>query len=79
MALINCPECNNHISDQAKKCPVCGFPIKKKNTKAWIGVLLSVILTVGVSGIFLFTASFAAVSLSMVLGVILNLILRNKK
>lgn len=42
-------------------------------------IIVSVILTVGVSGIFLFTASFAAVSLSMVLGVILNLILRNKK
>ena len=35
MALINCPECNNQISDKAKCCPHCGFPIdnisKKEN------------------------------------------------
>lgn len=42
-------------------------------------IVVSVILTVGVSGIFLFSQSFAGVSLSMVLGVILNLILRDKK
>lgn len=38
-----------------------------------------VILTVGVSGIYLFHASFTGVSLAMVLGVILNLVLREKK
>jgi len=40
--------------------------------------IVSVVLCVGVGGIFLFSASFAGVSLAMVLGVILNLILRNK-
>ncbi len=30
MALINCTECGKEISDQAKACPHCGFPIKKK-------------------------------------------------
>lgn len=29
MALINCPECDKKISDQAEKCPNCAFPIKK--------------------------------------------------
>lgn len=42
-------------------------------------IITSVILTVGVSGVFLFSQSFAGVSLAMVLGVLLNLILRNKK
>ena len=27
MALINCPECGNKISDKALSCPQCGFPI----------------------------------------------------
>ena len=27
MALINCPECNNEISDQASSCPHCGCPV----------------------------------------------------
>lgn len=28
MALINCPECGNLISDKAEKCPHCGVPAK---------------------------------------------------
>ncbi len=27
MALIKCPECGNDVSDVAKACPKCGFPI----------------------------------------------------
>lgn len=42
-------------------------------------IVVSVILTVGVSGIVLFDAAFGGVALAMVLGVILNLSLRNKK
>lgn len=42
-------------------------------------IIVSTILTVGVSGIWLFHQSFAGVSLAMVLGVILNLVLKNKK
>ncbi len=30
MALINCKECGKEISDMAKMCPHCGYPIKKK-------------------------------------------------
>lgn len=28
MALTNCPECSNQVSDQATSCPKCGCPIK---------------------------------------------------
>lgn len=42
-------------------------------------IVVCVILTVGVSGIWLFDAAFSGVSLAMVLGVILNLILVEKK
>lgn len=27
MALISCPECGKMISDKAKFCPSCGYPI----------------------------------------------------
>ena len=27
MSLINCPECNRQVSDQANSCPNCGFQI----------------------------------------------------
>lgn len=30
MALIQCPECNNMISDSARKCPRCGYRLKRK-------------------------------------------------
>lgn len=42
-------------------------------------IVISVILTVGVSGLFLFNQSFSGVALAMVLGVVLNLILRPSK
>ncbi len=29
MALINCPECGKEVSDTAKKCPNCGYALKK--------------------------------------------------
>lgn len=29
MALINCKECNQEISNKAKKCPHCGVKLKK--------------------------------------------------
>lgn len=31
MALINCPECENKVSDQAASCPHCGFALNKSN------------------------------------------------
>lgn len=30
MALINCPECNNQISDKAEMCPHCGFKLQSQ-------------------------------------------------
>lgn len=48
--------------------------VNLNNTKELI--IVSVVLTVGVSGIYLFDAAFSGVALAMVLGVILNLILR---
>ena len=34
MALIKCPECDNKISDQAAKCPKCGYELNKKNEES---------------------------------------------
>lgn len=31
MALIECPECKNQVSDKADACPKCGYPIQKHN------------------------------------------------
>ena len=30
MAIINCPECNNEVSDKAETCPKCGFGLASK-------------------------------------------------
>lgn len=29
MSLIACPECKQSVSDQARTCPHCGFPLNK--------------------------------------------------
>ena len=36
MAIINCPECQNKVSDQASSCPHCGYPLKRNDTKALV-------------------------------------------
>ena len=36
MALVECPECGNQVSDRAKACPRCGFPIESDFEKASI-------------------------------------------
>ena len=33
MALIKCPECGNGVSDVAKTCPKCGYPIAENTVK----------------------------------------------
>lgn len=32
MALIKCPECGKEVSNSAKLCPNCGFPIAQRST-----------------------------------------------
>ena len=59
MALINCPECYNKVSTDAKTCPHCGFPVenltnddyenmnktkKKKSKKSWLIILIALFL-----------------------------------
>lgn len=51
MALISCPECGQSISDTARKCPSCGFVLKKKNYKKLI--LTLVVVGVILAGIYL--------------------------
>ena len=46
MALINCPECGNQMSDTAKKCTHCGYKTKKLNKKVIWGIIL-IILGIG--------------------------------
>lgn len=40
MAMINCPECGQEISDKADKCPNCGNPIKKQSSIAVLGIVI---------------------------------------
>ncbi|KAI9134269.1 tetratricopeptide repeat protein [Acaryochloris sp. CCMEE 5410] len=51
MALINCPECNQKISEHARNCPSCGFLIKSNNSKQ---LLNSVVMVVTFLGLLIF-------------------------
>jgi hypothetical protein len=42
MALIKCTECQAEISDQADKCPHCGFKAKKPGVSVWVWVALGI-------------------------------------
>lgn len=47
MALINCKECGKEISSTVKKCPYCGFKMKKKmNRKKKIVLIISIIIII---------------------------------
>lgn len=46
MALIECTECKEQISDKADTCPKCGAPQKRKggsSIKYWVGVPVALI------------------------------------
>ena len=44
MALINCPECKKEVSDEAKRCVNCGYPIRAKKQYLGPRIIMSVIL-----------------------------------
>lgn len=48
MALINCKDCGNEISDKAKQCVFCGCPIKKegKNKKIITRIIICSIIVI---------------------------------
>ncbi len=39
MALINCPECGNQMSDTAKKCPKCGYSVNRPQKLKWVTII----------------------------------------
>lgn len=62
MAVIKCPECKKAISEQAKNCPNCGYPlekekIKRQATKGFSGCLIIVFLIICVCSVIAFIAS----------------------
>ena len=58
MALIECPECNEEISDAAYDCPKCGATLKKPTRSffgkiiKWMFILFNIFMIVWVIGAF---------------------------
>ena len=50
MALIECSECGQMVSEYAKSCPKCGNPIKSKNGLNWKKPILSIVVLLLVLG-----------------------------
>jgi hypothetical protein len=48
--LINCPECNREVTSTIKRCPHCGYSIKKDSLLAPVAVLVGVVVCAGVWG-----------------------------
>lgn len=51
MALIKCPECEKEISDTVKRCPNCGYRIKKKANKRIILTISIIMIILAIGGI----------------------------
>lgn len=69
MALINCPECKNEISDKAEKCPKCAYPINPSQD-----VTKEVIVEAGnksSEGLFLKTLNVGCLILFLIITLIL--------
>ena len=61
MSLINCPECNNNVSNKAESCPNCAYPINTKSKEgcflqtlnngcAAIAAIIILLILVGIFG-----------------------------
>ncbi|WP_452232035.1 hypothetical protein [Lacinutrix sp. MEBiC02595] len=48
MALMNCKECNQEISDKAEKCPHCGVKLKKSGNGCLIFLIIGILLIIAV-------------------------------
>lgn len=57
MALVNCPECSNQVSDTALDCPSCGTSINKLQ-RSFIGKVFKWLFIL--FNIFMLVASFKA-------------------
>ncbi|MCF6175496.1 MAG: zinc-ribbon domain-containing protein [Victivallaceae bacterium] len=66
MSLIDCPECQKEISEQAKSCPNCGYPIPVKKTKYELECERQSTRNAGINAFF-----GAAIGLLILLGVII--------
>ena len=54
MALINCTDCGNKVSNRAKSCPKCGCPIERDKLKGGDKVAANIGLIIGIiAGVFL--------------------------
>lgn len=49
MSLINCPKCDNEISDEAAECPHCHHPIHKTAVSQVIHFIAGIILVLSFS------------------------------
>jgi len=49
MSMIICPECGHEISDKAKNCTCCGYPIKLKGNKTKLPVIIVTIIICAIS------------------------------
>ena len=71
MTLIRCPECGKEISDSAKTCVECGYPIKKyRNNTSFINIFESINkkILVGIIAIVIVVAILLGVNRSPIRG-----------
>lgn len=56
MALVNCKECGEQISDKASSCPKCGAPVNSRR-KGPSGCMMVFLIALGVTGMLVWISS----------------------
>ena len=76
MAMINCKECGQEVSNKATACPNCGAPIKKKSVGASIARIILMLAALLLPIPMLFIAGPIVAVLTFVVLFILALFLK---
>ncbi len=70
MAIINCPECRTEVSDKARNCPKCAFPINNKINKPQTKVKNK-------EGCFLQTLNIGCVVIMVIIAIVIFAIMQS--
>lgn len=69
MAIIKCPECGSEISDKAKSCPKCAFPMSSSDEATHNNIKTEIVVKPK-EGCFLQTLNAGCMIVAVILGII---------
>jgi hypothetical protein len=75
MSLISCPECGTQVSDKAKNCPKCAYPINPEVPRQQSFTPAPPIVVKPKEGCFLQTLNVGCMIVAVIVGIIILVVL----